>query len=861
MSTVATAVPDALMGDPPAAAPARSATRIESIDGLRGLVMLLMLVDHAREFFFYGHQVGDPMDLATTSPALFFTRLAAHLCAPVFVALTGLSAWLYGAGRSPGGAAGFLVKTAVEEGWLGPAERCALAVVIGLALLVGAEWLLRRPGSQAADEAPAALAAGGVAMLFGAAYSAGVLYALLPALLGFAAMAGVALAAMALALRHGRLVAAIGILGAFATPVLVDTQDPFLPGLFSYLLVVTAAALAVVRRVGAVWLGWAALLMGAGWVVLGGILAPGPDDLWWPALFVPAAVALHLALLPGIAMESLAGRRLAVMPVGVLALAGLALLAGGTSSLGPAAGLLLLTPVTIWGAAREARLNRLPWLAALAGLLLLLFWPIGAWAPPGEAITIEGVVQSILPGVPWPPEALHPFLIAALLLAGMQAAAGAWGERRQASPLPWAALPAAVPLLALLIAYGRVRGFAIDGGWAAVSLALAAALIGMAALAMREAAPQRAGVHAAGAVGAVALGAAMLLADQWLSIAIALFLPPLAWIEARAGLPALRRVAMVVAGLVLVRLLLNWQVAAYAFGDWPVVNGLLPAYGLPAASFALAAFLFHRRGDDLAVRVLEAGAVALLAALMLLEIRHAVTGGDIAETRAGWRFQEAALQVFGLAVIAALLRWMDARLGGRVVLLWAWRLHQTVAVALGAWLVLRNPAFDKHAIIAALPVLNELLLAYGIPALLAALLARSAGSAWPPGFREVLAAYAFAAALAWVTLEVRHLFHLEARPGAMALAGQPPGEAELYAYSGAWLLLAAALLAVGIRRAIPALRLAALAVMAVAVGKAFLFDMSGLVGLWRVLSFLGLGLALIALGWVYRRFVTPPGRV
>lgn len=110
MSTVATAVPDTLMGDPPAAASPRSATRIESIDGLRGLVMLLMLVDHAREFFFYGHQVGDPMDLATTSPALFFTRLAAHLCAPVFVALTGLSAWLYGAGRSPGGAAGFLVK-------------------------------------------------------------------------------------------------------------------------------------------------------------------------------------------------------------------------------------------------------------------------------------------------------------------------------------------------------------------------------------------------------------------------------------------------------------------------------------------------------------------------------------------------------------------------------------------------------------------------------------------------------------------------------------------------------------------------------------------------------------------------------
>ena len=110
MSTAVVVTPDALMGEPPAAARPRLRARIESIDGLRGLVMLLMLVDHAREFFFYGHQVSDPVDLATTSPGLFFTRLAAHLCAPVFVALTGLSAWLYGANKSPADVAAFLFK-------------------------------------------------------------------------------------------------------------------------------------------------------------------------------------------------------------------------------------------------------------------------------------------------------------------------------------------------------------------------------------------------------------------------------------------------------------------------------------------------------------------------------------------------------------------------------------------------------------------------------------------------------------------------------------------------------------------------------------------------------------------------------
>ncbi|QJE01880.1 DUF1624 domain-containing protein [Massilia forsythiae] len=85
--------------------------RIASIDVARGLVMLLMTLDHVRETFFLQHQVSDPMDLAATGPALFFSRLAAHFCAPMFVFLTGLSAWLYAhPAAGPRDATGFLVK-------------------------------------------------------------------------------------------------------------------------------------------------------------------------------------------------------------------------------------------------------------------------------------------------------------------------------------------------------------------------------------------------------------------------------------------------------------------------------------------------------------------------------------------------------------------------------------------------------------------------------------------------------------------------------------------------------------------------------------------------------------------------------
>jgi uncharacterized membrane protein len=76
------------------AAPLRH--RLLSIDALRGLVILFMLLDHVRETFLLHRQVGDPMSIDTTEPALFISRTLAHLCAPVFVLLTGLSAFLYG---------------------------------------------------------------------------------------------------------------------------------------------------------------------------------------------------------------------------------------------------------------------------------------------------------------------------------------------------------------------------------------------------------------------------------------------------------------------------------------------------------------------------------------------------------------------------------------------------------------------------------------------------------------------------------------------------------------------------------------------------------------------------------------------
>ncbi|MBF0188753.1 MAG: DUF2339 domain-containing protein [Magnetococcales bacterium] len=103
---------------------------------------------------------------------------------------------------------------------------------------------------------------------------------------------------------------------------------------------------------------------------------------------------------------------------------------------------------------------------------------------------------------------------------------------------------------------------------------------------------------------------------------------------------------------------------------------------------------------------------------------------------------------------------------------------------------------------------------------------------------------------ALVTLLIRHAFH-----GEFPSLGATTN-AEIYSYSVAWLLLGIVLLAVGIFTGHQKLRLGALGVIGLTVGKVFLYDMSELTGLYRVFSFLGLGLSLLALSHVYTRFVT-----
>ena len=84
--------------------------RLQSLDALRGFVMVIMLIDHIRENWYLHLAVADPVNPLAVDPALFFMRIVTNLCAPIFVGLTGLGAYLYGLNHTKSETASYLLK-------------------------------------------------------------------------------------------------------------------------------------------------------------------------------------------------------------------------------------------------------------------------------------------------------------------------------------------------------------------------------------------------------------------------------------------------------------------------------------------------------------------------------------------------------------------------------------------------------------------------------------------------------------------------------------------------------------------------------------------------------------------------------
>jgi uncharacterized membrane protein len=183
---------------------------------------------------------------------------------------------------------------------------------------------------------------------------------------------------------------------------------------------------------------------------------------------------------------------------------------------------------------------------------------------------------------------------------------------------------------------------------------------------------------------------------------------------------------------------------------------------------------------------------------------------------------------------------------------WASIIAGVVAVLFAAFglLLFENPAFLGGMRVAGPVVFSSLFLAYLVPGLAAAFVARAGRGVRPNWYVTGLYILAGILVFTYLTLEIRHAFQ-----GPAIAIWRSTGGAEHWAYSLGWLMLGIIYLAYGIWRGAGVARLASAILVLLAVIKVFVFDLAGLTGLWRALSFITLGAVLIGIGLAYQKLV------
>jgi uncharacterized membrane protein len=444
-------------------------------------------------------------------------------------------------------------------------------------------------------------------------------------------------------------------------------------------------------------------------------------------------------------------------------------------------------------------------------------------------------------------------LISAAIFAVGFGVAGFLAQGRSANaiiPIVWSAASVFVPLALLVALYARIAHLDRSVPFAILAVLLAAAYAAATeVLTKREDRPgMQAGIalYATGALAALALALTFALEKGWLTIALALMSAGTAWISLQRPIPFLRWLAAILAGIVVLRIADDPRIVGDAVGTTPIFNWLLWGYGIPAASFWAGSIFLRRNGDDAPLRMVESAAILFTVLLAFMEIRHAVNDGDPYFTSAG--LTEVALQVCVTMAMAIGLERLRLRTGSVVHNAGAILLTAFAGLAtIGGLLVLEQPLL--WTIDVGGRFINLLLLAYALPAVLALLLSYAVAGHRPAAYANALAAGALILALTYITAEIRRLYH-----GPIMVVGST-GAAEQYTYSIAWLAFGVVLLGIGILANSQRARLASAAVIALTILKAFLIDMSTLTGVYRALSFMCLGLVLVAIGWLYQRIL------
>ncbi|NKB99266.1 MAG: DUF2339 domain-containing protein [Pseudomonadales bacterium] len=748
--------------------------------------------------------------------------------------------WL--GGVSLGLAGVFLAIYSIEQGLLSPAARIVLGIVAGIAMLAIAEYLRRKQSWS--SSVFAALAAAGSITLFASILSAHQLYDLINANVAFGLLALVGLVTMGLAILHGPVLAGLGLLGAYTVPILVSTGSNNALGALLYATIITASASGLLRFVHRNWLWWGVAVGSLGWWLLTIELSSADG---WRGIYLTVSAYFLLAMPSsdwGFTKVSLL-EKTSYHPstwlrsnterdgfrFSILFLAAIATSAISEADLLKALQ-LWLPPLALMMLASRSRepLNVIPWLLVVLVLASTLWLQLDPYQGRLRIETLAaGDIGSLL-------TLLGTISVTTTLW-------GVWSYSNSRFKALWAAF-ATMPT-ALCVCVGYVLLDMYVGQWIIAALALGLTYIGLAIYCIdRKLTRDSALLVSLFFAGhfAIATAAAIAFTPDALTLVIAAQLVSAAWLMNRFEVD-LAWMVKVLASLLIVRLTLNpW------FIDYPTgTHWTLWTYGGSAILSALGWWTLGHKIDGpnaSAKKWLEGATLHLIILALWTELRYWVHDGNVFVSELN--SVEVALYVvlFGAISVVYYRRSLASE-----TIAWLYRMFTTAATAaaLASYGVICLATTLSlswvYQEIGTTPVLNLGLVYFGLPILIAYAIYLYG----EPIFRTAAKWVAAVAAFVFVNVEIRHLWN------ATFDLSERVSQGEMVTFSIVWLTMAITILIYASGRGSLTIYRTGMALLALTIAKIFLVDMADLTGLLRVVSFFGLGLALLGLSFLHQR--------
>ncbi len=740
--------------------------------------------------------------------------------------------WLGGIALALGGI--FLVKHSLDSGWLSPALRSIFGAFFGLLLLLASEWLHKRSqGHQLSNYAPAALSSGGFISLYAATLVAFDWYHLISPALAFVLLALIALAASWFSLRQGPVLACIGIIGAYVVPALVSTGSDNVTALLAYVSLVTFSSVLVEHKVKRNWLWYLPMTAHLLWLTVSLFYANTSElQVFWVVL---CASLVLLAWLPvtGFGFSRLQlqhpplrtwwplSRELAL----AIAMLLLALVALGTEPAASYAGMLVFILLLQSFAASHSKQEVLLWLSTLPALYWLMLEPLRLSEDPYALISSSVTQHLVL------------FTLCSLPLAVV--------VLRLPWRLHWSSALAIVPALLAGLSHAQAAvevQQSIQLHWTLAALVLVALQSWMS---LKTPDKSSAFILMAGANFALTLCFTFWLSDAALTLAIAAQLVLLTLLGRRMQMPVPFWLIKLIVAAVLLRLTFAPLSGHYEASLLLGLHWSFVVYPLVLCCMALSWYLWS--ATELK-GWLEGALLHLIAVFVTVQTQYWLNAGEV---ELWWMdFTSKTVHAFNWLLLALVYQWRSHKAGQLA------RLYRLMATALVVLTViaqldlsLLSSPFIRSQQLGQTPVLNLTLLLWGLPALLCYGLSRYCLSS---GLKHLAATAAIANAFVFIVALIRHYW----QQGQLLLS-LPTSASEQYSYSLVFLLIAIASVLLAQWRHQATVRKAGFVLLSAVVLKVFIVDLEDLTGILRALSFIGLGLSLVLLGWLFQRLQKP----